>query len=169
MKKKLATLNPNVKIGLVVLGLLVLAFAGHMLVVSPKTAEAAKLQTEVAAEQTATFQAEAALRSGKQRPAIQVADLFRLARAMPDREDMPGMILTLSQLARSSGSSSPRSRRALSLRRHPRPVGTRRKPSICSSAATSTASATFSIACAASLRCATASSMPTAGCSPSTR
>lgn len=103
MKKKLAALNPNVKIGLVVLGLLVLAFAGHMLVVSPKTAEAAKLQTEVAAEQTATFQAEAALRSGKQRPAIQVADLFRLARAMPDREDMPGMILTLSQLARSSG------------------------------------------------------------------
>jgi hypothetical protein len=34
---------------------------------------------------------------------IKTADLFRLARAMPDREDMPGIILTLSDVARAAG------------------------------------------------------------------
>jgi Tfp pilus assembly protein PilO len=103
MKKKLAAIDPRVKLGLVVLGLIVLAFAGRTLLVSPQNATAAKLKTEVAAEQAATFEAQAALRAGSHRPTIRVADLFRLARAMPDREDMPGVILTLSQLARSSG------------------------------------------------------------------
>ena len=35
----------------------------------------------------------------------QVADLFKLSRAMPDRSDMPGIILTLSQVAREAGIS----------------------------------------------------------------
>lgn len=103
MKKKIAALNPKVKLGIVALALIAFAFAGHTLVVSPQTAEAKKIQTEIADEQAATFAAQAALRAGVHRPTIQVADLFRLARAMPDREDMPGVILTLSELARGSG------------------------------------------------------------------
>lgn len=103
MKKKLAALNLKVQLGLVALGLLVLAFAGHSFVVSPQSAETAKLQTQIDAQQTLIFKRKASLRAGLHPPTIQVADLFRLARAMPDREDMPGMILTLSQVARDSG------------------------------------------------------------------
>jgi len=103
VKKKLAALNLKVQLGFVALGLIALAFAGHTFVVSPQGAEAAKLQTQIDAQQTLIAQAKASLRTGLRPPTIQVADLFRLARAMPDREDMPGMILTLSQVARSSG------------------------------------------------------------------
>jgi Tfp pilus assembly protein PilO len=103
MKKKLAALDVKVKLGLVALGLIVLAFAGHTFVVAPQGAESAKLQAQIDAQQTLTFKAEALARTGLHPPTIQVADLFRLARAMPDREDMPGIILTLSQVARSSG------------------------------------------------------------------
>jgi Tfp pilus assembly protein PilO len=103
MKKKLAALNMKVKLGLVVLGLGALAFAGHTFLVAPQGAEAAKLKQQIDAQQTLTFQAKASLRTGVHPPAIQVADLFRLARAMPDRQDMPGIILTLSAVARSSG------------------------------------------------------------------
>jgi Tfp pilus assembly protein PilO len=103
VKKKLAALNLKVQLGLVALGLIVFAFAGHMFVVSPQGAQAAKVQTQIDAEQTLIFQRKASLRVGLHPPAIQVADLFRLARAMPDREDMPGIILTLSQVARDSG------------------------------------------------------------------
>ena len=105
MKKKLAALNLKVQLALVAVGLAALAFAGHMFVVSPQNAQALKLQTEVSAEQSQISEARATLRAGLHVPTIQVADLFRLARAMPDREDMPGIILTLSQVARSAGIS----------------------------------------------------------------
>jgi type IV pilus assembly protein PilO len=36
-------------------------------------------------------------------PKIEVADVYRLAKAMPDRLDMPDMVLELSQLARDTG------------------------------------------------------------------
>jgi hypothetical protein len=63
------------------------------------------LQKQIDAQNILTFQRKAALRAGERPPTIKVADLFRLARAMPDREDMPGIILTLSQVARASGIS----------------------------------------------------------------
>jgi hypothetical protein len=53
--------------------------------------------------QVQMFQRRAALRKGQHPPTIETADLFRLARAMPDQTDMPGIIITLSDLARSAG------------------------------------------------------------------
>jgi hypothetical protein len=64
-----------------------------------------KVQKEAAAVQGQIYQRQAELRAGLHPPTIQTADLFRLARAMPDRTDMPGIILTLSELARSAGIS----------------------------------------------------------------
>jgi hypothetical protein len=64
-----------------------------------------KVQKEAAAVQAQIYQRRAELRAGLHPPTIQTADLFRLARAMPDRTDMPGIILTLSELARSAGIS----------------------------------------------------------------
>ncbi|HEX4679840.1 MAG TPA: type 4a pilus biogenesis protein PilO [Gaiellaceae bacterium] len=105
MKKKLAALDLKFQlIGIAVL-LLVVGFAGHLLVVSPQGAQAAKLQKQADDEQLQIARKRAELRKGLHPPTIQVADLFRLARAMPDREDMPGIILTLSQVARAAGVS----------------------------------------------------------------
>jgi Tfp pilus assembly protein PilO len=103
MKKKLAALNLKVQIGLVVAGLLVFAVGGYMLVISPKQAQASQVRAQVDSEQTQIYQRRAQVRQDQHPPTIQTADLFRLARAMPDREDMPGIILTLSQVARSAG------------------------------------------------------------------
>lgn len=103
MKKKLAALNIKIQFGLVAVAVLLIGVAGYMFVVSPQHAQAAKLQTQVEAQQNQIYIRRAQLRKGLHPPVIKTADLFRLARAMPDREDMPGIILTLSQVAREAG------------------------------------------------------------------
>jgi Tfp pilus assembly protein PilO len=103
VKKKLKGLDPRIQIGLAVVAVLLFAVAGYMFVVSPQNAQAAKLRTQVSAEQVQVEQRRAAAAAGLHPPTIETADLFRLARAMPDRTDMPGIILTLSQVAASSG------------------------------------------------------------------
>lgn len=103
MKKKLAALNPKVQLGVVGFVLLLLAVAGYMFVVSPQNAESAKLKLQVVSEQAQVYHRRAQLKAGLHPPSIQTADLFRLARAMPDRTDMPGIILTLSEVARQAG------------------------------------------------------------------
>jgi Tfp pilus assembly protein PilO len=105
VKKKLAALDPRLQFGAIGLGLLLLAVAGYLGIVSPEGAKAAKVQKEADAVQAQIYQRRAELRAGLHPPTIQTADLFRLARAMPDRTDMPGIILTLSDLARSAGIS----------------------------------------------------------------
>jgi Tfp pilus assembly protein PilO len=105
VKKKLKSLP--VKVQMAGVGVLLIAvFAlGYMLVVSPQHAKAADVQRAIDAEQTMIYKRRAEARAGLHPPTIQTADLFRLARAMPDREDMPGIILTLSQVARAAGIS----------------------------------------------------------------
>jgi Tfp pilus assembly protein PilO len=105
VKKKLAALDPRLQFGAIGLGLVLLAVAGYLGIVSPEGAKAMKVQKEADAVQAQIYQRRAELRAGLHPPTIQTADLFRLARAMPDRTDMPGIILTLSDLARSAGIS----------------------------------------------------------------
>jgi Tfp pilus assembly protein PilO len=103
MKKKLAALDLRVQFGAIALLLLIFAYAGHSMVVAPQGVKAAKLQKKADAVQVQIFKRQAEIRKGLHPPTIETADLFKLARAMPDRTDMPGIILTLSDLARSSG------------------------------------------------------------------
>jgi Tfp pilus assembly protein PilO len=105
VKKKLAALDIKVQLGIVAVILIGVGFAGYTFVVAPQGAQAKSLQKQIDAQNILTFQRKAALRAGERPPTIKTADLFRLARAMPDREDMPGIILTLSQVARASGIS----------------------------------------------------------------
>jgi Tfp pilus assembly protein PilO len=105
VKKKLAALDPRVQFAAIGLGLLLLAVAGYLGIVSPESAKAMKVQQEAGAVQAQIYRRRGELRAGLHPPTIQTADLFRLARAMPDRTDMPGIILTLSDLARSAGIS----------------------------------------------------------------
>jgi len=103
MKKKLAGLDKRIQFGAIGLLVVLLGVAGYMLLVSPQHVKAAKLQTEADAVQVRIYQRRAQLKKSLHPPTIQTADLFRLARAMPDQEDMPGIILTLSEVARSAG------------------------------------------------------------------
>jgi Tfp pilus assembly protein PilO len=103
MKKKLAALDMRIQFGAVAFLLLVFAYFGHSMVVSPQGVKAAKLQKQADAVQFQIYKRQGEIKKGLHPPTIQTADLFKLARAMPDRTDMPGIILTLSDLARSSG------------------------------------------------------------------
>jgi Tfp pilus assembly protein PilO len=103
VKKKLKALDVRLQVAAVAFLLILVAALGYKLVVSPQNAQAAKIAKQVDAEQTQIFKRQAELRAGLHPPMIKTADLFRLARAMPDREDMPGIILTLSELANDSG------------------------------------------------------------------
>jgi Tfp pilus assembly protein PilO len=103
MKKKLAALDMRIQFGAVAFLLLAFAYFGHSMVVAPQGAKAAKLQKQADDVQFQIYQRQGQIKKGLHPPTIQTADLFKLARAMPDTTDMPGIILTLSDLARSSG------------------------------------------------------------------
>jgi Tfp pilus assembly protein PilO len=105
VKEKLAALDLKAQLAGIAILLAAVGFAAYTFVVSPQHAQAAKLQQQADDQQTQIYKKRADLRKGLHPPTIQIADLFRLARAMPDREDMPGIILTLSQVARSAGVS----------------------------------------------------------------
>ena len=98
--KKQIPLTPVLAIALVI----VLA-VGFLALVKPKMDESARLDAEIASTQDKI--AEAA-RAKPKDPAdapvqIDVADLFLLAKAMPDSDDMPGIILELNTIAGASG------------------------------------------------------------------
>ena len=103
MKKKLKALDMRVQIAGVALAIILVAVGGYMFLVSPQKAEVTKIHTQVVAEQGAIVQRRAELRAGLHPPTIETADLYRLARAMPDRQDMPGIILTLNEVASEAG------------------------------------------------------------------
>jgi Tfp pilus assembly protein PilO len=103
MKKKLASLDIRIQFAAIAFLLILFAYGAYTMVVAPQGAKAAKLQKQADAVQIQIYKRRAELKNGSHPPTIETADLFRLARAMPDRTDMPGIILTLSDLARSAG------------------------------------------------------------------
>jgi hypothetical protein len=103
VKRRLAKLDPRLQYGLVGLLVLILGVAGYLLVVSPEGAQVTKLQSQIDETNSQIAVRRVQLRSSAHPPTIEVADLFRLARAMPDHEDMPGIILTLSDVAQAAG------------------------------------------------------------------
>ena len=96
-------LSRGAQIALVVIALLGVAAAGYFFVVGPKRSEAAKLDEEIAALQTQIGQARAVSLGIKPEVQVQTAKLFRLAKAMPDRADMAGVILQLNRTAADTG------------------------------------------------------------------
>ena len=102
MKRKL---SPRALYAVVIGGVLVYALAFWFVAVSPKRAEASALEDEVAALQVTVAGARLAAMPQKNddtRP-IEVADIFRLAKAMPSGTDMPGILLELSRIAEETG------------------------------------------------------------------
>jgi type IV pilus assembly protein PilO len=85
--------------------LLIVAAVGYFLLVKPKQDEAAKKAEEVAALETQVEVALAAQRQPQRTDpsAIKVADILKVTKAMPDDDDMPGIILELNSVAQSAG------------------------------------------------------------------
>ncbi len=75
-----------------------------MVLIRPKRAESGRLDAEIAELESKIAVATKGTTTAKGRDVrINVADLFRLAKAMPDEEDMPGIILEVNSIASSAG------------------------------------------------------------------
>jgi type IV pilus assembly protein PilO len=90
-------------IAIVVVALLVVTAAGYFLLISPQRSkssdlagEAESIRAQIQALRTANVQAQNV-------EPIRVADLFRVTKAMPDTDDMPGVLLELNRIARETG------------------------------------------------------------------
>lgn len=83
--------------------LLIVAAAGFFLLVKPKMDEGSALDDRIAEFQGKVDVALAAQRTAGAVEQIEVADLFRLTKAMPDATDMAGVILELNGVAESAG------------------------------------------------------------------
>jgi len=101
--KERKPLNPAALIAIILGGVLVVGLAGWFLLVRPQGTKLKDLKrqaTDVEQKIAAYNQQVAAARSA---PKIEVADVYRLAKAMPDKTDMPDLVLELGQLARDTG------------------------------------------------------------------
>jgi type IV pilus assembly protein PilO len=101
--KRVKSLPPGALIGIMVGSVLIFGLAGWFLLVHPQGTKVKDLKAQTADVQSkidAYHQQVAAVRAA---PKIEVADVYRLAKAMPDRTDMPDLVLELSQLARDTG------------------------------------------------------------------
>jgi Tfp pilus assembly protein PilO len=104
VKTRFAALSPRAQFAIAAAAVLVWALALWFLLVAPKRSHAAGLSEDVVAAELQL--ADARLQSRRpQKPSsgAKVADLLRLAKAMPSSADQAGLVLELDRLARSSG------------------------------------------------------------------
>lgn len=98
----MSKLPTSAKLGLLVAAIVTALVAGWFLVIAPKRSETTKLAKQID-ETRAQIATAHAGRSPSQAPAIRVADLFKLSRAMPNTVDIPGVLLQLSHVAAETG------------------------------------------------------------------
>jgi Tfp pilus assembly protein PilO len=86
--------------------LLIVAVVGYFLLVKPKQDASGRLDGQIADLQVQLDTALAAQRQGDaEDPEVRIraADVFRLTKAMPNRDDMPGIMLELNGVASATG------------------------------------------------------------------
>lgn len=98
MKKQVPTW-PVVAIAVVI----VVAIAAYFFLIRPKRAEAGQLAEKIELLEADVATAKLAAQPNAPKEKINVADLFELTKAMPDRPDMPGIILELDSIAEAVG------------------------------------------------------------------
>ena len=91
------------QVALVVVALVAVAALGYLTLISPKRAKASELERETAAVEAQIAEYRAATPAQQAVVAAKAAELFRLAKAMPDTTDMPGVLLELSEVAADTG------------------------------------------------------------------
>lgn len=85
------------------LAILILAGVGYMLLIRPKRAETGRLDEQITEMQMKVTAARLASRPQQSASTIKVADVFEVSKAMPDTDDMPGIILDLNSVAEATG------------------------------------------------------------------
>jgi Pilus assembly protein, PilO len=98
VKKQVPTW-PVVAIAVVI----VVAVAAYFFLVRPKRTEAGRLGEQIGLLEADVAAAKLAAQPDAPKEKINVADLFELTKAMPDRTDMPGIILELDSIAEAVG------------------------------------------------------------------
>jgi type IV pilus assembly protein PilO len=98
-------LSGNALIAVIVAGVLFFGLAAWFLVVHPQSGKVASLKKQSADVQEKIDAYHQQVAAARSRPKIEVADVYRLAKAMPSKTDMPDLVLELSQLARDTGIS----------------------------------------------------------------
>jgi type IV pilus assembly protein PilO len=96
-------LNPIVQIVLAIVGALIIGAAGYFLLIKPEGAKVKRIKAQEADAQQALAAFDQKVAAARSAPKIRIADVYRLAKAMPSQPDMPDVLLELSQLARDSG------------------------------------------------------------------
>jgi Tfp pilus assembly protein PilO len=94
--------SPRAVYALGAAAVLLYVVAAWFLLVSPKRAEAARLQDEVTAAEQQVAEARSST-GGSKAPTIRVSDLFRLAEAMPSSREQTSLLLQLDAVARQAG------------------------------------------------------------------
>jgi Tfp pilus assembly protein PilO len=89
------------KLGLLAASVLLALVAGWFFVLSPKRSDVSSLKQQI--EDTHDQIAAAHGVRTPSQPAIRVADLFKLSRAMPNTADIPGVLLQISRVAEETG------------------------------------------------------------------
>lgn len=92
----------------IVVGALLVGLGGWKFVVSPQNTKATSLQEQTASVKTQIAQNLAAAAAAKNTAAaptqpIRVADLYKLAKAMPSDQDIPDLLIELSRVTKESG------------------------------------------------------------------
>ena len=103
MKVPTKQLPPAAMIAIVVGSVLVVGFLGWFLLVRPQGGKLEDLKRQTAEAQQKIDSYNQQVAAARAAPKIEIADVYRLAKAMPDRTDMPDLVLELSQLARDTG------------------------------------------------------------------
>jgi len=96
-------LSQNALIAVIVGGVLVFGLAAWFLVVHPQSGKVASLKKQAQDVQEKIDAYHQQVTAARTAPKIEVADVYRLAKAMPTKTDMPDLVLELSQLARDTG------------------------------------------------------------------
>jgi type IV pilus assembly protein PilO len=96
-------LPPAAIIGIVVGAVLFVGLLGWFVLVRPQGGKLEDLKAQTAEAQQKIDAYNQQVAAARSAPKIEVADVYRLAKAMPDRTDMPDVMLELSQLARDTG------------------------------------------------------------------
>jgi len=104
---KQGKLSRPAAIAVIVGGDLLLLVLGWFLLVGPQRSTAASIARATQAEEAQIVEAEAAAHrapaAAQKQPEIKTAALYGLAKAMPETEDMPDLLLELDQVARDAG------------------------------------------------------------------
>jgi type IV pilus assembly protein PilO len=101
--KQVKALPQNALIGIIVGGVLLFGLVVWFLFVHPQGGKLTNLKRQAADVQEKIDAYHQQVVAARSTPKIEVADVYRLAKAMPNKTDMPDLVLELSQLARDTG------------------------------------------------------------------